>query len=58
MVLRAISERSGLLGVSSYQASGLAWNLATYLVVPVLVVETLDRSSGPAERQLPEEDLG
>ncbi|MBP1634845.1 MAG: hypothetical protein H6Q10_1419 [Acidobacteria bacterium] len=45
MVLRAISERSGLLGRLVVGAVGLAWNLATYLVVPVLVVEDV----GPIE---------
>lgn len=39
MVLRAIAQRGGVLGriVSSF--FGLAWGLATFLVVPVLVVE-------------------
>ena len=45
MVLRAISERSGLLGRLVVSGVGLAWNLATYLVVPVLVVEDV----GPIE---------
>jgi hypothetical protein len=45
MVLRAISERSGLLGRLVIASVGLAWNLATYLVVPVLVVEDV----GPIE---------
>jgi hypothetical protein len=45
VVLRAISERSGLLGRLLVGAVGLAWNLATYLVVPVLVVEDV----GPFE---------
>ena len=45
MVLRAISERSGLLGRFVTASVGLAWNLATYLVVPVLVVEDV----GPIE---------
>ena len=45
MILRAIAKRGGLVGriVSSF--FGLAWNLATYLVVPVLVVEGV----GPIE---------
>lgn len=39
MVLRALAQRGGVLGriVSSF--FGLAWGLATFLVVPVLVVE-------------------
>jgi hypothetical protein len=45
MVLRALSERSGLLGRLVVSSVGLAWNLATYLVVPVLVVEDV----GPIE---------
>lgn len=45
MVLRAISERSGLLGRLVVGFVGLAWNLATFLVVPVLVVEDV----GPIE---------
>jgi hypothetical protein len=45
MVLRAISERSGLLGRLVVSSIGLGWNLATYLVVPVLVVEDV----GPIE---------
>jgi len=45
MVLRAISERSGLLGRLVVGLVGFAWNLATFLVVPVLVVEDV----GPVE---------
>jgi len=45
MILRAISERSGLLGRLVVSSIGLGWNLATYLVVPVLVVEDV----GPVE---------
>ena len=45
MVLRAISERSGLLGRLVVGFVGFAWNLATFLVVPVLVVEDV----GPIE---------
>ena len=45
MVLRAISERSGFLGRLVVGLIGLAWNLATFLVVPVLVVENV----GPLE---------
>jgi hypothetical protein len=45
MVLRAISERSGLVGRLVVSLVGLAWNMATYLVVPVLVVEDV----GPIE---------
>jgi hypothetical protein len=45
MVLRAISERSGLLGRLVVGLVGLAWNMATFLVVPVLVAEDV----GPVE---------
>jgi len=45
LVLRAISERSGLLGRLVVGLVGLAWSLATFLVVPVLVVEDV----GPIE---------
>lgn len=41
MILRAISERAGVVGQIVVSLVGLAWNLATYLVVPVLVVEEL-----------------
>ncbi len=37
LVLRAVSERSGTLGRIVIGLVGLAWNLATFLVVPVLV---------------------
>ena len=40
MVLRWLSER-GLLGRIVAGFFGLAWNIATYLVVPVLVVEDI-----------------
>lgn len=39
MVLRAISERGGIVGNIASSLMGMAWNLATFLVVPVLVVE-------------------
>lgn len=45
MILRAISQRSGVIGQIVISIVGFAWNLATYLVVPVLVVEQL----GPLE---------
>jgi hypothetical protein len=45
MILRAISERSNVIGKIVVSIVGLAWNLATYLVVPVLVVEGV----GPIE---------
>jgi hypothetical protein len=39
MILRAISERSGALGQFVISLVGFAWNVATFLVVPVLVIE-------------------
>jgi hypothetical protein len=39
MILRAIRERGGILGQIASSLLGFAWNLATFLVVPVLVVE-------------------
>ena len=45
LILRMISERSGNLGRVAASLVGLAWNLATYLVVPVLVIEGV----GPVE---------
>ncbi len=41
MVLRAISERAGLIGRIVISLVGFVWTVATYLVVPVLVVEGL-----------------
>lgn len=45
MILRSISERSGVLGKIVVSLVGLAWNLATFLVVPVLAAENV----GPIE---------
>lgn len=39
MVLRAVSERSGFLGRIAVGLLGMAWSLATYLAVPVLVTK-------------------
>lgn len=41
MILRWISERAGLIGAIIIGIIGFAWNLATFLVVPVLVMENL-----------------
>lgn len=41
MVLRFLSERAGVLGRLVLGFVGLAWNLATYMVVPVLVARDL-----------------
>jgi hypothetical protein len=45
LILRAIAERAGFLGRIVISLIGLAWNIATYLVVPVLAVEGV----GPVE---------
>jgi hypothetical protein len=45
MILRAISERGGLVGQIAASIFGFAWNLATFLAVPVLVAENV----GPVE---------
>jgi hypothetical protein len=42
MILRAIQERAGIIGRIVVGLMGMAWNLATFLVVPVLVVEDVN----------------
>jgi hypothetical protein len=39
MILRAIQERSGLLGRIVVGLVGIAWTLVTFLVLPILVIE-------------------
>ncbi len=39
VVLKALQERAGFIGKIIISLVGMAWNLATFLVVPVLVVE-------------------
>lgn len=41
MILRVISERKGIVGRIVVGLIGLAWNVATYLVVPILAVENV-----------------
>ncbi len=41
VVLRAVSERGGIIGQIASSLVGMAWNIATFLVVPVLVVEDI-----------------
>jgi hypothetical protein len=41
MVLQAIEERFGFVGAIAARLIGLAWNLVTFLVVPILVLEDL-----------------
>ncbi len=45
VALRALRERSGILGNIAAGLFGLAWSLATYLIVPILVV----RGGNPIE---------
>ena len=45
MILQAVRDKSGWLGDLVAGAIGVAWGLATYLVIPVLVVENV----GPIE---------
>ncbi len=39
MILRAIQERAGFLGQIAVGLVGFVWNVATFLVIPVLVVK-------------------
>ena len=45
VILRALSERSGAIGKFVVSFVGMAWSLATFLVVPVLAAEDI----GPVE---------
>jgi hypothetical protein len=45
MILRAISERGGIIGQIASSILGFAWSVLTFLVIPVLVVEKI----GPVE---------
>lgn len=46
MILRWLSERAGFLGQIAISLIGLAWNIATYLVVPILVIEDVGPVDG------------
>lgn len=39
MILRMISERSGIIGRIAVSLVGMAWSLITYFVVPIMAVE-------------------
>lgn len=39
LVLRLLRERGGIIGVIGSVVAGMAWSIATFLAVPVLVVE-------------------
>lgn len=64
MVLRLIAERGKTLGRIVSSIVGMAWNLATYLAVPVLVVEdvgpfeAVKRSAGYLKRTWGEQIVG
>ena len=64
MILRWISERAGIVGVIIIGIIGFAWNIATFLVVPVLVtenvgpIEAIKRSGGLLRRTWGEQLIG
>ena len=64
MILRFISERAGILGSIVAGLLGFAWSVATFLVVPVLVVqgggpiEAVKRSGGLLRKTWGEQLIG
>jgi hypothetical protein len=64
MILRWISERAGIIGQLVGGIFGFAWSIATFLVVPVLVVENvgpfeaIKRSTGYLKRTWGEQLIG
>lgn len=64
MILRWISERAGIVGQIVGGILGFAWSVATFLVVPVLVVENvgpfeaIKRSTGYLKRTWGEQIIG
>jgi hypothetical protein len=64
MILRWISERAGIVGQIVGGILGFAWSIATFLVVPVLVVENvgpleaIKRSTGYLKRTWGEQLIG
>ena len=42
MILRAISERAGIVGQIVSSVLGFAWGVVTFLVIPVLVIEDVN----------------
>lgn len=64
MILRWISERAGIVGQIVIGIIGFAWNIATFLVVPVLAVEkvgpieAIKRSAGLLRRTWGEQLIG
>ncbi len=49
VVLQALRERGGVLGQIASSIAGVAWNLATYFVVPILLFD--DRTVGGSLKQ-------
>ena len=41
IILKALSERGGLFGKIASAIANMAWNIVTFLVIPVLVVENI-----------------
>jgi hypothetical protein len=64
MILRWISERAGIVGQIIIGIVGFVWNIATFLVVPVLVtegvgpVDAIKRSAGLLRRTWGEQLIG
>jgi hypothetical protein len=64
LVLRAIAERGGIVGAIGASLLGVAWNVATFLVVPILViegvgpVEAMKRSAGLLRKTWGEQVVG
>ena len=64
IVLRAIAERAGFLGAIVAGIIGFAWNVVTFLVVPILVIEgvgpieAVRRSGGLLRRTWGEQIIG
>jgi Flp pilus assembly pilin Flp len=64
LVLQLLRERAGIAGVIVAALGGMAWNIITFLVIPVLVVEGLGpvtaikRSSGLLKKTWGEQIIG
>ena len=58
MILQAIREKAGILGVAVSRLVGAAWNVITWLAVPIIIVEgvgpidAIKRSVPPAQADL------
>ncbi len=59
LVLQALRGRGGFAGAIVAMLGGMAWNIITFLVIPVLVVEGVDPiAAHQAQRLAAQEDLG